>query len=92
MKVLVASTPLTGRINPTRQLADSNEVGVEFFYNCETTCLSDVSPRNVAEGQGLAHFRRQQKAAEKLRFVSFSPCLWPLAYNRNRFPETEIAR
>jgi hypothetical protein len=28
----------------------------------------------------------------KPRFVSLSPYVWPLAYNRNRFPETEIAR
>jgi hypothetical protein len=75
-----------------RQLAVSNEVGVIFFDNCETTCLSDVSPRNVAEGQGLTNFRPQRKPAEKPRFVSFSPCVWSLAYNRNRFPETEIAR
>jgi hypothetical protein len=25
------------------------------------------------------------------RVVSFSPCVWSPAYNRNHFPETEIA-
>jgi hypothetical protein len=38
------------------------------------------------------HFGLQRKTAEKPRFVTFSPCVWLLAYNRNRFSEIEIAR
>jgi hypothetical protein len=38
-----------------------------------------------------AHFGRQRQTAEKPRFgLVFAEC-WSLAYNRNRFPEAEIA-
>jgi hypothetical protein len=53
---------------PERQLAEPNEGGVKF--NCETTCLSDVSPRNVAEGQGLTHFGRQRKDSVAMCLVA----------------------
>jgi hypothetical protein len=55
-------------------------VGREQFRNAE--------PRFYT---AWTHFGRQRQTAEKPRFgLVFAEC-WSLAYNRNRFPEAEIA-
>jgi hypothetical protein len=43
----------------------------------------------ILRADGVRSHRTSQ--SKKARFVSFLPCVWSPAYNRNHFPGTEMA-